>query len=297
MFALVRMLSSGRDVSEIAVHPTIVQRHQLGPLAASAGWAQFRDDLVRATVGWGRIERELPAIVDALDCRGIRVAPIKGVAYATTLYETPGQRPMTDIDLLVAPAEGAFARRILGELGFTCAHDPALHHASTWVRGSLVIDLHRDIVGTGRSQIDLDAVWSRVVPGWPKRAWRLEPVDELVFHLVHMARNRLCGPLVQVVDASRLLQRADALAALARAKEWGIEAAVRPALRFCRDIVDDVPHPGGWLSPSPGDLLAVQQPSTLRKLVFDVATAGSMRQLASRAVAHYMATRMPTNSS
>jgi hypothetical protein len=297
MFALTRTLASGGDVSEIAVHPSVVQRHQLGPLAGRAGLAQFRDDLVRAAVGWARIERELPGIVAAAAASGIRVAPIKGVAYAHSLYELPAERPMTDIDLLVAPADEVRARDVLGDLGFSCAHDPSLHHASTWVRDTLVVDLHRDIIGSGRSRIDLDAVWGRVIPGWPAHAWHLEPVDALVFHLVHMARNRLCGPLIQVVDAARLLERADATAALARARGWGIEASVRPALRYCRDVLDDASRPGGWLCPSLDDVLAVRQPSTLRKLVFDVATAGSVRQLAARAVAHYIAMRMPSNSS
>lgn len=296
MFALVRDLAAGRNVSEIAIDPSVVQRHLLAPLAARAGLIGFRDDLVRATAAWARIERDLPPLVRSLTERGVRVTPIKGVAYAKHVYALPAERPMTDVDLLVPPRDEPLARRILGELGFTCDVQAPMHHASAWVRGNLVIDLHRGVIGTGRSRIVADEVWERVVPGWPAGASRLDPADELVFHLVHMARNRLCGPLVQVVDAARLLDRTDAKLALARARAWGIDALVRTALRYCREILDGAPQPGGWLRPAARDVLAVRQPSLARKLVFDVATAGSLAQLAARAVG-YIAIRIPNSSS
>ncbi len=299
MFALVRDLAAGRNVSEIAIDPAIVQRHLLGPLAARSGVSEYRDDLIRATAAWARIARDLPPIVARLAERGVRVAPIKGVAYATHAYAIPSERPMTDVDLLVPVQEEPLARRVLDELGFRCEGQPPLHHASVWVRDGIVIDLHRGIIGKGRSRIDDDGVWARARQGWPARAWRLDPVDELVFHFVHMARNRLCGPLVQVVDAARLLRQlpgADPGSALVRAREWGVDALVRPALRFCRDIRDGSPRPGGWLRPPTDDLIAVRQPSLPRKLVFDVATAGSLMQLAARA-AGYIAIRMPNSSS
>jgi len=289
MFALVRDLAAGRDVSEIAVDPELAQRHLLAPLAARHGAAGFRDDLVRSTVAWGATAVALPPVVAALVKAGVRVAAIKGVAYATALYETPAERPMTDVDLLVPDRSFAAASSILGELGFV--REPVIphHHATTWVRDSLVIDLHRNIVGLGRSRIDLDAVWQRTVAGWPDGASRLDPSDELVFHLVHMTRNRLCGPLIQVVDAARLLARlseASISIAIARGHEWGLAVPVELALRFCRELLAGARHPGGWLGPSADDVLRVRQPSTVRKIVFDLATAGSPSQLAARAVAY-----------
>jgi hypothetical protein len=275
MFALVRDLAAGRDVTEIAVEPALVTRHLLGPLAGR------RDDLVRATVAWAKIERELPPIVVRLVAGGVRVAPIKGAAYATHLYSLPAQRPMTDVDLLVQPFR--VAERVLGEVGFAPEPGAALHHATAWVRGDLVIDLHRGIIGAGRSRIDLAAVWERAVPGWPAGALRLEDADALVFHLVHMIRSRLRGPLIQVVDAARLLDRCDVEVALSRADAWRI-GSVRLALRYVRDVLAGTPHPGGWLGPSEPEILDARQPSGARKAMFDVATAGSPRQLVARAL-------------
>jgi hypothetical protein len=267
-------------VSKIAVEPALVQRHLLGALAARAGAATFRDDLVRATVSWAQIERELPPVADRLVAAGVQVAPIKGVAYANHLYALPAERPMTDVDLLVEPF--ATAEVVLGGLGFAREPHAPLHHATAWVRGDLVIDLHRGIIGAGRSRIDIAAVWSRAVEGWPAGALQLEPADELVFHLVHMIRCRLRGPLIQVVDAARLLDRCDVAVALERARAWRMSGSVRLALRYVRDVLAGVTYPGGWLGPPADEILEARQPSPVRKLIFDVATAGSPGRLVAR---------------
>jgi hypothetical protein len=289
MFALVRDLANGCDVGEIVVPPWLVQRHLLGPLAARAGAHAFHDELVRATVAWAVLAREIPPVVDRLVAAGVPVAPIKGLAYATGLYSLPAERPMTDVDLLVPPTGERTARRLLAELHFTRVAGSPFHHASVWVRGKLVIDLHRGIIAPGRSRIDLDAVWARTSPGWPAGAVRLHASDELLFHYVHMIRNRLCGPLIHVVDAVRLTRRlpdGDACSVLARADEWRIGPAVRLAAQYCRDVVGVAERPGGWLGPAAANALDASQPGPLRKAVFDMATAGSPAQLAARIVGY-----------
>jgi len=286
MFALTRILAKERDVSEIVAPLDVLQRHMLAALAGRLGVSGCRSDMVRATLAWARLDRDLPPIVSRFRTAGARVAPIKGVAYATRLYTVPGDRPMTDVDILVPPSDRKAATSALRELGFTLHPDPALHHASTWARGDLVIDVHHGILGDGRSRVDLGAVWQRTRPGWPDGAERLEPADELAFHLLHMTRNRLCGPLIQVIDAGRLAERDAAVdIALKRAASWGVGAAARLAWRFVGDVLADRETPGGVFGPRVSDVLAVRQPPTLGKLVFDVATAGSLRQLAARVVA------------
>jgi hypothetical protein len=91
-------------------------------------------------------------------------------------------------------------------------------------------------------------------------------------------------PLIHVVDAARLISRADGVAAaLDRAREWGVHTTVALAHRFCTSILhDDVERPAGWLGPSRHDVVLLREPGVARKLAFDVATAGSARQLAAR---------------
>lgn len=290
LFTLVERFANRELVTEIAASKWLVQRHGLAPLAGAAGAAEFRDDLVRATVSWSAIERVLTRTVPSMVERGAHVAPIKGAAYARTLYDRPAERPMTDVDLLVREDSLQLCEAVLGESGFRKISGGPWHHAWAWTRSDLTIDVHRSILGPGRSKIDLDAVWSRTSEGWPAGARQLDPTDAFVFHLAHLARNRLRVALIQVVDAWRLLARLpdrDPAPALRRADDWGIGRAARVAFDFCLAIVNhEHRRPGGWLGPDPDALATFEPASILGKLVFDVATAGSPRQLAARFIAY-----------
>lgn len=282
MFALVRDLSARREVTEIPASRWLVHRHSLGALAALAGVSQLRDELAASTVRWIALTGEMPPLVRRFNDVGIGVAPIKGLAYAAGLYEHPAARPMTDVDLLVQPGCDAAARRVLDRAGFRLRFDIPMHHSSTWERGAITLDLHRSILPTGRGRLALDEIWARTRPGWPEGARRLESTDELVFHLLHMVRDRLCGPLIQVVDAARLLEHASVRDALDRAESWRVDAAVAAAATYCVAILDETRMPR--LAPSEREVLFSWQPTRARKLVFDIRTAGSVQQLVARLV-------------
>lgn len=291
VFTLLRQLASQSVIPDASAAKLSVQRHGFGPLLARAGHVAYRADLARATLAWRNIELLLPPVVSALVGRGVAVAPIKGVSYATTLYAVPAERPMSDVDLLVDHQHVAAAVRTFRELGFQPAQAAVLHHAAPWVRGDFVIDLHWNIVPPGRARIDLTGVWSRMGTGWPEGACRLEHNDAVLFHLLHLVRNRMLLPLINVIDYTRLLERASLSVVLDRACEWRARNAVAAALRFCRDVLDDtVARPGGWSGPSRDDLAELREPSSVRKIVFDVATASSPREVVSRA-AHTAANR------
>jgi hypothetical protein len=286
VFTLVQRFACRQAVTDVAAPKWLVKRHGMGPLAARSGLSGFRDDLARATLAWANVARDLPGVVGDLRAAGVRVAPIKGVAYARTLYETPGERPMSDADLLVPLVDRDRAGRVLAELGFRAVGRSSVHHANAWSRGELMIDLHWNIIGRGRARIDLDAVWSRTSPGWPAGAEYLEPTDSLVFHLVHLLRNRLRAPLIHVVDAGRLLERASRTEALSRASAWGLGPGVALAMRFCLSILDGASgRPAGLLGPSRTELMVLSEQSAAGKALFDIATAGSPSQIAAR-VAH-----------
>jgi hypothetical protein len=282
MFALVRDLSARREVTEIPVSRWLVQRHNLAALVALAGGSRLRDDLAASTIRWAFLARDVAPLLEEICKAGIRIAPIKGLAYAMGLYSTPAARPMTDVDVLAERGSDRAVRRVLERNEFRLIKDMPLHHASTWERGDLTIDLHRDILPVGRGRVALDDVWARTRDGWPEGARRLDPVDELVFHFAHMARNRLCGPLIQVVDASRLLEHASIDAAMQRAAEWRIGASVGVAAAFCSWILDGAFRP--QLAPTDEDIVFAHQPALAHKLVFDVATAGSVQAVAARAI-------------
>jgi hypothetical protein len=290
LFALVRRLARREPIGDDLPPTWLVERHGLAPMAACAGASHLRVELARAAVAWAVIERLVEPVVEVLVHAGVDVAPIKGASYVKWLYERGAERPMADVDLLVPAACVVAARGVLESIGFVRGPGVALHHAEAWIRDELAIDLHWNIIGSGRGHIDLEAVWARTVPGWPGAARRLEATDALAFHLLHLARNRLRLPLVNVVDTARLLEHADEQLARERARAWGVSAGVDLALRFCRGVLDGRAV-DSWLVPNAHEAALLVEPTPIRKVAFDVAIAGSPRQLASR-VMHFATNRL-----
>jgi hypothetical protein len=97
---------------------------------------------------------------------------------------------------------------------------------------------------------------------------------------------------MNVVDTARILERADAATALARARAWGLGAATELALKFCTSIIEDrAGRPAGWLGPSREQVAALAAEGLGSKVLFEIAVAGSPRQLAARAV-HFGANQL-----
>lgn len=96
--------------------------------------------------------RALLEIVDRLDRENIEVLVLKGAALAHMIYERPGHRPMSDVDLLIDPARLDDASRIVGELGYRESSYQGLlpdhHHLPSISRTDdglcVTIELHHD---------------------------------------------------------------------------------------------------------------------------------------------------------
>lgn len=96
--------------------------------------------------------RALLEIHERLAREGIEALVLKGAALAHLIYERPGLRPMSDVDLLVAPADLDRAARVVEELGYKPAGGPAPpaghHHLPTVSRTvdglQVSIELHHD---------------------------------------------------------------------------------------------------------------------------------------------------------
>jgi hypothetical protein len=64
------------------------------------------------------LRAQLQEIVAALRQDGVDSLVLKGGALAWTIYPSPAQRPMADLDLMVRPEHGERAAAVLGSLGF-----------------------------------------------------------------------------------------------------------------------------------------------------------------------------------
>jgi hypothetical protein len=102
----------------------IARRHQVSPLVAArlaAAGLPVPEPLRRqADAAHHRALRQMALLLDlvaALESEGIRAVPVKGVALAQQLFDSPVLRAAYDIDLVVRPEDVAAAWRVLARAG------------------------------------------------------------------------------------------------------------------------------------------------------------------------------------
>jgi hypothetical protein len=161
---------------------------------------------------------ELTVILGALEARGLRCAPLRGLALAERLYHDITVRPMGDIDLLVDKRDMAAVGGILQACGFRqFDRRPGFAHAFSYT-GEFVKDRHGPIVvephwtiayPPAADRIDMDHVWRRCrrEATLGTETWRLDAAAlllHLCLHLVHRAPD---APYLWVYEIDRLIRR------------------------------------------------------------------------------------------
>lgn len=145
------------------------------------------------------LERRVREAVEALSEAGIEVILLKGAALAYSTYGSFSERPMSDVDLLVHPADAQRARDLLLSSAWAHRFDDdvddlyeGMHHLPPLVDTrtpalQVGLDLHTELFAEHRSPYRFDAadLWleARPVPGLPARAF----VSSLENHLLHAA--------------------------------------------------------------------------------------------------------------
>jgi len=216
------------------------------------------------------VTRQLSDLLPALEQRNIRSVLLKGTAFWTCLYE-PGERPVSDIDLLVHPRDFEQAKAALIDLGYEryeAENRPATtrayyNHGFRPARGQpgTVVELHRCLTHPIRYDIDMDGLVDRAEPcvAGRTRAWRLSPEDALLHLAIH--RSMHFGGFDEDPrnheDAHRIVSQRhidwDSLAA--RAGAWGCATVLWI-------LLDSIARRHG--TPVPADVLGRIQPSRVR---------------------------------
>ena len=197
---------------------------------------------------------ELIRLLDLFDRAGIQVIPLKGPALAWSLYESPGLRSMSDLDLLVGKSDARRARDLLVAGGY-CRWVPKgvdLHLSSDSgempllrADGSVGVDLHWRISAAHFDTLGASGFWSRLssVDIAGRRTPAFEPEDLLLFLCLHGAKHCwerlfwLCD-LVRLIDDHDL----DWDEILARAERLGMLRIVLLGLSLARGLLGaDVP--------------------------------------------------------
>ena len=175
------------------------------PREAREAW---REDARRLLVR-GVVQLDLAGrVLRRLEAAGLRALPLKGAAVAESLYDSVGERPMSDLDVL-ALDDAQPAERLLAEEGLSVAeradHAVALRHAKT----GAVVELHRSVTSCpGLYPVEPKGLFARRLPGGGAVPFVPSPPDLLVSLALHAAfQNGLGLSLVQFLDFRRVFER------------------------------------------------------------------------------------------
>jgi putative nucleotidyltransferase-like protein len=83
------------------------------------------------------------------ETKGLPVALVKGLVFATRIYPKPCFRPFTDIDLLASPDALSSLNSVLLDAGFRLIEDHPSHRESKWRHKgntSLLLEVHTNLV-------------------------------------------------------------------------------------------------------------------------------------------------------
>ncbi|MER8572933.1 nucleotidyltransferase family protein [Mesorhizobium sp. M1338] len=186
-------------------------------------------------------------IMKGLAADNVPARIVKGPVFARKLYRNVADRPFTDIDILVEPANLARANRVIAACGFELGSNEAQSYELQefkWLEkenSSLLVELHGDLVhDTGmRRRLSLGFPELRAIDGEATDT----PAALLTIAIVHAAgghkfhRLQLC---VDVLQGVRALQSAEAEARLFdAARMTGIELELAVVLNVTGELFEE----------------------------------------------------------
>jgi hypothetical protein len=176
--------------------------------AYSAAWIRNR-----------RLRGQLVRIIQALAESGIEVMPVKGVLLAERCYGELALRPITDLDLLVHPADVPEIGRILVALGYQGLYGEdnpldfygLVYHTIAYYGGdNELIELHWELANLPAylSRMRADDLWrrSRPIQFAGQSVHTLAPGDELRYLCFHYAAQHQSARLIWLVDIAELVR-------------------------------------------------------------------------------------------
>ncbi|SRR6266571_2212375 len=182
-------------------------------------------------VGRLLLERQVPFLL------------LKGGAYLIDLYDDPGMRMLTDVDLLIRRADVDRVARLLwkaGMRGDARSYEPERFEMWFPGEGHCRFEFHAALGQPGRYRICEQEIWARSIAseieGVASR--RLGPEDAVLYHAAHLADHYFGPSLKWAIDLREMLRRwtPDPAWLVARAREWRVRTALHLALRHVDKI-------------------------------------------------------------
>ncbi|MGY2993384.1 hypothetical protein ACVWWD_002191 [Mesorhizobium sp. URHB0026] len=222
-------------------------------LPSDTGLRDKLDDLRQtATIATGQsmlLQYHGDRIMKGMAAEGIPARIVKGPVFARKLYRNVSDRPFTDIDILVEPANLARANRVISACGFELGSNEAESYRLQefkWLEkenSSLLVELHGDLVhDTGmRRRLSLGFRELGIIDGDAMDT----PAALLTIAIVHAAgghkfhRLQLCVDVLQGVRALQSPMSKTRL--LDAARMTGIELELAIVLNVTGQLFDE-PH-------------------------------------------------------
>ncbi|HKB08266.1 MAG TPA: nucleotidyltransferase family protein, partial [Candidatus Polarisedimenticolia bacterium] len=197
---------------------------------------------------------------------GVPFILLKGAAYLVDLYDDPGARMLTDIDLLVQKSDVSRLLRRLAAAGFETRDglpEYRRFELAAAGRNGCHFEFHWWLGLPFRDRIGQEEVWRRstsaVLEGVPCR--RLAPEDAILYHAAHQADHYFGPTLKWAIDLREMLRhwKPDPDVLLRRAVDWRLRIALALSLRHVDKIFPGVVPPrllaGAAVSGARGRLL------------------------------------------
>ena len=223
--------------------------------APSAWAASYRETLARALHAQASTAR----LVARLGERGIPAIGLKGAALVELVYDSPGERPMGDVDLLVPAARWDEACAITGGTELVVEGRPitSRHDYCRAFRadGDVTFEIHRWLAPRPLWAVDLAGLFARAVRPVRAGAPLVPSSEDLLLSLcLHAAKHGFLVPLRAVLDTRRVVARLrpDGRLVANRARAWRATRATLAWLRRCgvADLVE--PHLSAGSAPITG---------------------------------------------
>lgn len=240
--------------------------------------------------------RTLAEILGALHTAGVEVIVLKGMALMESLYRNPGLRPVTDMDILVHPADVPAALEALQGLSWTptadtepflgAVEDHRTEMALQNPRLMTLLDLHWGLLKSWfyKRHIRQTDLWetARPLPERGAGVQQLGPEASLVFLAAHWFRHDE-QELLWLHDIALTVSahegKMDWQRVLTHTRAWGLVLSMRAALRRAAaelgaPVPADVMRALAHMRPSLGEWITYygfvegRAPSAVRNLAF-----------------------------
>jgi hypothetical protein len=208
---------------------TAVNRPEIGTVLGAAPFERLTNRHSETTASNLILLKAYDEIADALTRHNVRFVPIKGCDLVGTLYDDPGERPMTDIDILVHPDDFNRGINAAIRLGYADINYrfrlPGVWASTTMYGKSGEFSGHLDLhycpgPEIGKRRLEIRRLFSQWEPGK-----RLTDEQRLLFSLIHHQNHFFDTPLADLYEFLMLAKRADADAFKELARRWDVSTA------------------------------------------------------------------------